>query len=403
MALSRRRFLATTAGATAAVSFARQTPNLWLQAAEQAQRADRSDNILVVVQLSGGNDGLNTITPYDDDDYRKNRLTLAHSPNAVHKINDRIGFHPSMKEMSTLLEDGQLTVIQGVGYPKPNRSHFESMDLWHTAHQIDQSPRVGWLGQFGDAHRTLTPALHLGNEQQPLALAAASAHGLSIRNAETFRLQGNDQWKATVQAAAKHERKTANDLLSFADASLKTTLKTAQRIEQAEKQKGGDASYPGSGLAQRLKRIAHLIDAELGARVFYVTLDGFDTHANQENAHAILLNELSGALGAFSRDLAQRNQQHRVLTMVFSEFGRRVKENASHGTDHGAAAPLFLAGGKLKEGVIGEHPSLTDLDDGDLKYNIDYRRIYASILQDWLGANSEAILGQRFEKLPLFA
>lgn len=406
MKTNRREFLGSALGAGAVVSLAPTMPALFCRAA--AGQADpRGDSILVVIQLSGGNDGLNTVIPFEDDLYYKNRFTLAIGKNSVHKIDDQLGFHPAMDGMSKLLKDGKLAVVQGVGYPNPNRSHFESMDLWHTAHRSTAQRKTGWLGRYLDAatkgRDADLPGIHLGGEEQPLALAAERVGVPSLKSLKEFRLEArhDKNLAATVEKVATIERGVGNELLGFVQKSTKTALAASKRLEETAARYESKASYPSTGLAQKLKSVAGLIHAEMPTRVYYVTLGGFDTHSNQSGAHYGLLNQLSSAVEAFMTDLEEQQQDQRVMMMMFSEFGRRVKENASAGTDHGAAAPLFLAGGKLKAGVIGDHPSLADLGDGDQKFHTDYRQVYSTLLEDWLGWDSKEVLGGEFKKLPL--
>ena len=402
---TRRQFLAGALGSSALISFSSIVPRFLLAASEQqATGADSGDNVLVVVQLSGGNDGLNTVIPYADEEYRKNRFTLAIDPGVIRKIDDAVGFHYSMEGFSKLLEDSRLAILQGVGYPNPNRSHFESMDLWHTAHRKDANRPVGWLGRYLDADRREggdAPALHLGAEPQPLALAAEKVQTPSVVSLERFRLEtgGRDALRRTIEEVAAVRRAQSTSLLDFVNDNTRAALASSRRVEQALGSYDTPIAYPGTGLSGKLKSVAQLIDAGLATRIYYVTLDGFDNHSNQAQAHAGLLAELTGAVSAFLDDMAHHGHSERVLLMTFSEFGRRVKENASRGTDHGAAAPMFLAGGRVVPGVHGEHPSLTDLDDGDLKHHTDYRRVYATVLDNWLSYNSDAILGDHYDSL----
>jgi uncharacterized protein (DUF1501 family) len=404
MLANRRQFLAAAAGSLPLISLSPGAPR-FLRAAAEAP-SQQPDRVLVVVQLSGGNDGLNTIVPFTDDLYYRLRPTLAVPKDQVLKIDDRLGFHPALAGLAKLLEAGRLSIVQGVGYPQPNRSHFESMDIWHTA-QADPSRRtVGWLGRYLDTTQGQSvdaPALHLGPEKQPLALAALAVQSPSIQSLERFRLEQADSEpvRGALESSLAAERSAPDDLLRFAQASTTAAVTSSRRVEAALG-KYWAAAYPQSGLAARLKTVAQLIDAGSSTRIYYVALDGFDTHSLQGDAHAGLLTQLGGALQAFYDDLAQHGHARRVLSVCFSEFGRRVKENASRGTDHGAAAPLLLAGGQVKPGLLGVHPSLTDLDDGDLKHHTDFRRVYAAILEHWLGQPSQPILGAAFEPLPLF-
>jgi uncharacterized protein (DUF1501 family) len=408
MTFSRRTFLQTAAGSTALVALSRAVPGFLLEAAEQGGKSS-GQQILVVVQLSGGNDGLNTIVPFTDPAYKKNRFALALPPEGVLKIDKELGFNPVMRGMANLLEDGKLAIVQGVGYPNPNRSHFESMDLWHTAHRHATARPLGWLGRYlDDSVKTDgrdVPALHLGEEKQPLALTALNVSTPSVRSLERFKIDvgGNESLRKAIASSTSAERPAGNELLDFVKQSTTAALTSSRRVEESLGAYKTPVNYPNSGLGRKLKTVAQLVDAGLSTRIYYLALDGFDTHSNQAPAHTALLTELSEAVAAFWEDLSHHGHADRTLLLTFSEFGRRVKENASQGTDHGAAAPMLCVGGKVKPGLIGAHPSLTDLDDGDLKHHTDYRQVYATVLEDWLGWPSEPILGGSYKKVGLFS
>lgn len=407
MRTSRRDFLKDALRVSAVLSIGAATPRFLLNAAAAAESTANGDSILVVVQLSGGNDGLNTVVPFSDDVYRKNRPKLALPETQVLKISDRFGLHPSLAGFRDLFDRGELGIVQGVGYPEPNRSHFESMDIWHTCHRKAERRPEGWLGRYLDA--SLAPrgqdvaALHLGSEAQPLALAGRRVRVPSVTSLDRFRLSANDpKLEQAVGEMAAAERK-ADDLLGFVGTSAVGALAASREVERARGSYAASSEYPDTSLASKLKTIAQLIDAGLGTRVFYVTLDGFDTHAQQADTHALLLGELSGAVNAFLRDLDGHGHAPRVLVMCFSEFGRRVEENASAGTDHGAAAPMFLAGKKVKAGLVGEHPSMTDLENGDLKFHTDFRTVYAAVLENWLKWPSKEVLGETWTPADVLA
>ena len=413
MTTSRRRFLSTvsavTAGGLAALSS--RAPRFLLESAAFGAET-KGEKILVVVQLSGGNDGLNTVIPFGEEKYKKLRPSLAiDGAGGVVKVENGIGLHPSLRSMEKLLENRQLSILQGVGYPNPNRSHFESMDIWHTAHTKPTGHDSGWLGRCFDAHKdTLAkaidpPGMHLGEEVQPLALAARELPAPSIRSLEQFRLEtgGDDQQRSNIIKATAASRSVENDLLKFVQTRATSALDLSRRMQASGSGYKTTVSYPGTPLAQKLKNIAHLIDAGLTTRVYYVSIDGFDTHSDQAAAHASLLDQVGGAIAAFTEDLAGHGQLDRVMTLVFSEFGRRLQENASRGTDHGAAAPVFLVGSKVKPGLIGKHPSLNDLDDGDVKFHTDFRSIYAALLEKWLGWPAAPILGDMWKPIECLA
>ncbi|MEX0939534.1 MAG: DUF1501 domain-containing protein [Pirellulales bacterium] len=404
---TRREFLKATVGSSAIISLGRAAPSFLLHAAEIA-RLSGGETVLVVVQLTGGNDGLNTVVPFRDEAYRQARPKLAIPQSDVLKVDADCGFHPSMRGFADLLETGKLAVVHGVGYPNPNRSHFESMDIWHTCYHQTNRRSDGWLGRYLDATHEQAgsdvPALHLGGEQQPLALAAGNVRVPSIHSLEGFRLRGgeNGDLPSTIKQLAEAKRASTNHLLDFVQTSTSAALTASQRVEEATLDYKSDTVYPTTGLASKLRTVAQLIDAGLSTQIYYVELDGFDTHSRQAAAHSALLSEFSDAVSAFISDIAQHGHGQRVLVMSFSEFGRRVKENASEGTDHGAAAPMFVAGGRVQAGLVGRQPSLTELDDGDVKSHTDFRQVYATVLEDWLAWQSAPILGDQYEKLPLF-
>ncbi|HMC64944.1 MAG TPA: DUF1501 domain-containing protein [Gemmataceae bacterium] len=377
-------------------------------AAPAAGTPGAKDTILVVVQLTGGNDGLNTVVPFADPEYAKLRPTLKLPKNQLKKINDSFGLHPSLDGLAKLLEEQLLCVVQGVGYPNPNQSHFRSMDIWQAGGTAETLPE-GWLGR---ALKGLpaTPSFHLkyANEGSPLAFDGAPVRVPSIASLEEFQLQlaaasGADkkQQRKLIEEVAKPQGGKSN-LLDFVKRTAVNTYASSQRLQELAKNYQPKVPYPNTGLANRLKLAAQLISAELGARIFYVSIDGFDTHANQLNAHANLLREVSDAMTAFYKDMAARGHKDRILMMTFSEFGRRPYENGSKGTDHGAAAPMLLVGGKVKAGVVGDHPSLTDHQFGNLKHKIDFRQVYAAILDQWLGVTSKEVLGHSFKPAAIF-
>ena len=405
MFTTRRRFLETTLKGSTLVSLGLTVPTFLHRSARAAEAAGKTgDRVLVVVQLSGGNDGLNTVVPFGDDLYRKNRPTLRVATEQVLKIDDHIGLHPNLAGLSKLLEAGQLAVLQGVGYPNPSRSHFRSMDIWHTASLAEKLPGDGWLGRAiarDELRRAGTaPAMHFGGGKLPLALAGRATEVPSLQSLADFKLQPGAAGRELLADVVKGDR--ADSTLQFLQRSTLDAYTTSGRLEELAKNYNTPVSYPPSELARKLKLIAQLIDSGFGTRIFYTSLDGFDTHANQAVTHGNLLKELGDAVAAFLDDLGHHGHRDRVLVMTFSEFGRRLKENGSRGTDHGAAAPMFLTGGTVKAGTIGKHPSLAELDDGDPKFHTDFRAVYATLLEDWLGCPSREVLGGEFDRLKIF-
>jgi uncharacterized protein (DUF1501 family) len=415
MSWNRRRFLDTSLRSSTLVALGGPSiPGFLSRSAQAARITKPNERILVVVQLLGGNDGLNTVVPHGLDGYNRGRKALRISAGQVHKMTPEIGLHPSLGGMAKLLEKGQLSVIQGVGYPNPDRSHFRSMEIWETA-KLEKDSRAletGWLGRALDVGDRKPgedpPGLHVGGRSLPLALRARKTEVPSLESLENYRLQvaGSDEEKQRTRAALNQlavvERHGDDPLLGFIRRSTLAAYQTSDRLEQITRKQHGGKKYPNYGLARRLELIAKIIKADFGSRIFYTSHDGFDTHANQLGTHAALLNELSDSISTFHDDLGEAGVADRVAVLTFSEFGRRVQENASSGTDHGAAAPVFLVGPVARPGLVGDHPSFDSLDDGDLKFHTDFRRVYATLLADWLGCPAEPIVGKGFEPLGLF-
>jgi uncharacterized protein (DUF1501 family) len=410
MTPTRRDFLKTSLAGGSLVAWGLTVPGFLARTAHAAPNADKAgakDTILVVIQLTGGNDGLNTVVPHKDPEYARLRPTLKLPFAQLKKINDDLGLHPSLDGLAGLLEDQALCIVQGVGYPNPTQSHFRSMDIWQAASQAE-TLNEGWVGK---ALRQLPSAgsFHLAatNESAPLALSGAPARVPSITTLEDFQLRlaaASNADKKEQREVIEGATKAGSDkpgLLDFVQRTAANTYASSQRLQELGKNYQPKVPYPNTPLANRLKLAAQLIDADLGARIFYVSLDGFDTHATQLPTHAALLAQLSGAMTAFYKDMAARGYQDRIVTMTFSEFGRRVAQNGS-GTDHGTAAPMFLVGGKVKAGLIGAHPSLTELEFGNLKFHTDFRRVYASVLEQWLGVASKDVLGGTYTPVEIF-
>ncbi len=400
MSISRRQFVAAAGSATVLGYGTHRGPGFLASAAENDDSHEK--RVLVVIQLSGGNDGLNTVVPFANEEYYKNRPKLAIAKSDVAKIDGSLGFHPSMRGFADLLQKQKLSIIQGVGYPNPNRSHFESMDIWHTCKRKDQTRDDGWLGRFLDSQPASfggdVPAMHLGPDKQPFALAARRTRVPSVRSLESFRLNEGDAKgiRDTIEEVTRANRKQPDDLLGFVQSSAAAALDASRRVEQAQNQAKSTVQYPSSSLAERLEKISLLIHAGLATRIYYVTHGGFDTHSRQPAAHASLLDQFSSAVTTFVKDLEQQGTSDRVLIMAFSEFGRRVRENASEGTDHGTAGPMFLVGSTVKPGLVGSHPDLNDLNQGDLKHQFDFRQVYSCLLQRWMAGDSEKVLGAKF-------
>jgi uncharacterized protein (DUF1501 family) len=379
------------------------------RAAPDASKSGAKDTILVVVELTGGNDGLNTVVPFKDPLYAKLRPTLKIPESQLKKVNDELGLHPALTGFAELLEDRCLCIAQGVGYPNPSQSHFTSMDIWQSAAR--EEPRTeGWLGK---ALKSLkgAGAFHLktANQASPLAYDGAPVRVPSIDSLEAYQLQlaaasGADKkaQREVIESAVKGAKNEKPNLLDFVSRTAANTYASSQRLQEIGKNYQPKVPYPGTPLGTRLRLAAQLIDADLGARIFYVSLNGFDTHATQAPAHQNLLAQVSGAMTAFFKDMKARGHGDRVLMMTFSEFGRRAKENGSRGTDHGSGAPMFLIGTKVKAGAVGAHPSLAKIPMGNLEYHTDFRQVYAAVLEKWLGVPSKEVLGKEFKPAEVF-
>jgi uncharacterized protein (DUF1501 family) len=418
MFIHRREFLKTSLATSTLIAMGATTVPAFLgrSALAAGQAGTANDRVLVVVQLLGGNDGLNTVVPFGLDGYIKARRALRLPTAQIIKIDKEIGLHPSMALMAKLLDDGRLAVVQGVGYPNPDRSHFRSMAIWETARLEQGAVETGWLGRALDASRenektnagASVPALHIGARSLPLALRAKRTEVPTIESLGQYRLPpgsdvpGRRTQRDAIEQIAQLDRDADDPLLGFLRRSTLAAYESSRRLEQAIQPSSGGSKYPNFGLSRRLELIAQLIKAGFGTRIYYTALDGFDTHANQLGTHAALLTELSDSVAAFHKDLADAGQADRVALLTFSEFGRRVAENASWGTDHGAAAPVFVVGPVKTPGLIGAHPSFDDLDDGDLKHHTDFRRVYATLLESWLGCPAAAIVGPGFAPVELF-
>lgn len=401
------------------------TRTVWAMQHPSAIAAPRCrDRVLVVLQLGGGNDGLNTVVPFERDEYYRVRPTLALKREQLLRISHSLGLHPALTGFRELFEAGQLAVVQGVGYPNPDRSHFRSMDIWHTAQPDAPNPSRGWLGRYLDStcrgcgadggQSDPIAGISFGN-QLPVALRSARNLSLALEDPERFGwrppagLSAQDQKRARRTFEQLNAVVTANASdphlarLDFLSRVAMNAHVGADRLRLARRQAPrNEEEYPQTRLAQRLRTVAQLISAGVDTRVFYVAQGGYDTHGNQAGMHDRLLRELGDALAVFQHDLVKRGVAERVVTMLFSEFGRRVAENGSAGTDHGAAAPMFICGVAVRGGIYGVHPGMSteELHRGDLRHHTDFRQVYATLLERWLGASSAPILGGTFTPVP---
>lgn len=391
--MKRRNFLKTTALASAATMLPK-----FIKASEK-NIADTSDKILVIVQLTGGNDGLNTVVPFQNDLYYKARPQISIGKNEVLKLNDQLGLNPNMEGFKKLFDDGKLCLINNVGYPDPDRSHFRSMDIWHTASNSNEYKTTGWLGRYldeqcGDCDKP-TQILEM-DDTLSLALKGTNVKGLAIKAPK--RLYGTTTNPFINQLSKQHlPGDHQHDNAEYLYKTLAETVSSAEYLYQTSKIFHSAATYPNHQFGKSMKTISELIISGVNTKVYYVSLGSFDTHFNQQKRQGELLHQLAETIKVFMDDLKSNGRANEVLLMTFSEFGRRVAENASLGTDHGTASQIFLIGNNLKgKGVYNEAPNLEDLDDGDLKFTVDFKNIYATLLRKWLQTDSDKILGNKF-------
>jgi uncharacterized protein (DUF1501 family) len=407
--MNRSRFLL---GTVAGLSVAANADNLFGMALAQpvlpGLPGGVDDRVLVVINLQGGNDGLNTIVPHGMPNYYRYRPTLGIAPGDVLQIDRNVGFNPEMKSLKSLYDAGNVAIVQGAGYPSPDHSHFRSTEIWQTA-EPEHYETTGWVGRYLDsaglpetnlfnavALAPVLPEVMIGRRVDVPAIAALAGFGLSSdRNAnergtfasmdKTGSMPFSSPYLATVATIEDHAQRGSEELPKLI-AGYKT-----------------NASYPATPLGRSLALAAQIVGSRLGTRVIYVQHGSFDTHAAQKGTQDRLLREFSDGIAAFYQDLAAHGNDKRVLTMTFSEFGRRVAENGSRGTDHGEAAPMFLVGGGLKGGLYGDHPSLDDLDNGDAKFTVDFRSVYATVIEKWFARPTAGVLAGTFPTMRLFA
>lgn len=408
MLISTRRSFLKQLSAAGVVSVGSLPPQFLCRAAGAARvDSDTTGRILVLVQLEGGNDGLNTVVPFGDAEYAKCRPGIGIARQQVLELDAFHGLHPQLEGLKALYDDGLLGIVQGVGYPNPDRSHFRSMDIWHSAQPDSAVGDRGWIGAALDLttpdDAAQVPALALGQARLPLALVGSQVNVPTVADLSTYRWNEGPGPVANREARRKAldrllEAGSPGGELAFLRRTAKVAYQTAARLGQVAQEYRSAVPYPPNGLAQKLKLVAQMIASDVGTRIFFVSLGGFDTHSQQAAAHAVLLHQLGSALAAFYRDLKGHELHDRVMVVTFSEFGRRVKENASLGTDHGAASQMFVLT-PVQGGIFGPHPSLTDLEDGDLKFHTDFRSVYATLLEKWLGIDSQPVLGATFPLL----
>jgi len=398
MVIKRRNFIQL--GSLATASF--MVPK-FLKAFEGKAMVPPGNKVVVILQLSGGNDGLNTIIPVRNDIYYKARPRIGITKNKAISLTDEAGIHPALTAFADAFNDGSLSILNNVGYPNPDRSHFRSMDIWHTASQSNEYLNSGWLGRYLDAQcngcSKPTQALEL-DDVLSLALKGEQSKGLAFKDPK--RLFGTSNEKFFKEVSRHHQADHHHDEqpVEYLYKTMAETLSSADYIFKQSKLHPSAADYPKTELGNNLKTIASLIYSEINTKVYYVSLGSFDTHINQEMQQQRLFREMNDAVAAFTKDLKANHRFNDVLFFTFSEFGRRVSQNASGGTDHGTANNMmFLSGGLKEKGILNALPDLSDLDEGDLKYNVDFKNVYATVLEKWLSADAQKILGKTYTPL----
>jgi uncharacterized protein (DUF1501 family) len=391
MVIKRRQFLQSGSLATAALLLPR-----FLKAFERPGRVAPGNRVVVVLQMSGGNDGLNTVIPIRNDIYYQLRPHLGIEKAKAALITDEVGLHPSLMGLMGLYDDGSLGILNSVGYPNPDRSHFRSMDIWQTASDSKEVLQTGWLGRYLDAQcggcDHPTQALEI-DDVVSLALKGEQIKGMALKDPK--RLYNTSHEKYYKDLLAQHVSGQGGSV-DFLYKTMAETLSGADYIFEQSKLRPSSASYPNTELGKNLHTIASLIFSDINTRVYYLSLGSFDTHVNQAAQQERLFTELNDALVAFVADLKANHRFEDTLLLTFSEFGRRVAQNASGGTDHGTANTMFLVSGGLRQkGLINGLPDLNDLSEGDLKYQIDFKDVYATVLNKWLGTDDKSILGRQ--------
>ncbi len=395
MLFKRKEFLQL--GSLATASF--MVPK-FLKAFERVDRVPPGNKVMVILQLSGGNDGLNTVIPIRNDIYYRERPRLGIEKTKALSLTDDVGLHPALIGLKELYDDGSLGILNNVGYPNPDRSHFRSMDIWQTGSASNEYITTGWVGRYLDAqcHGCDKPTYALEIDDV-LSLALKGENSKAIAMKDPKRLFGTSNEKF-FKDVLKNHKDSGEETVDYLYKTMSETLSSANYIFQQSRAHPSTTEYPKTELGNGLKTIASLIFSDINTKVYYISLGSFDTHVNQEAQQQRLFTELSDAVKSFSKDLKDNNRFNDVLMFTFSEFGRRVSQNASDGTDHGTANNMFLIGGALKQkGIITPLPDLSDLDEGDLKYKIDFKTVYATVLKNWLDADDTAILGKKYDHL----
>lgn len=396
MHIKRRTFLQTGSLATASLLVPR-----FLKAFENGAAVPAGNKVVVVLQLSGGNDGLNTVIPYRNDVYYSARPRLHIERSKALTLTDEAGLHPALTAFKEAYDSGDLGIINSVGYANPDRSHFRSMDIWQTGSSSSDYWSTGWLGRYLDEQckscNHPTQALEI-DDVLSLALKGEAQKGLALKDPR--KLFGSSNEKFFKQLAAQEHQHHHEAPVDYLYKTLSETVSSADYIFKQSRLRPSQTVYPKTDLGNSLKTIASLIFSDINTKVYYVSLGSFDTHINQPAQQQRLFTQMNEAVGAFIKDLKSANRFNDVLLFTFSEFGRRVAQNASNGTDHGTANNMFFVSGGLKQkGLLNGLPDLTQLQDGDLQHSVDFKQVYATVLHNWLGTSPEAILGEKYSRL----
>ena len=394
MFIKRKEFIQIGSLATASLMLPK-----FLKAFENKNMVPAGNKVVVVLQFSGGNDGLNTVIPIRNDIYYRERPKIGITKDKAVILTDEVGLNPALESFKGLYDDGSLAILNSVGYPNPDRSHFRSMDIWQSASNSNEYVSTGWLGRYLDAQckgcDKPTQALEI-DDVLSLALKGNETSGLAFKDPRRLYSNSNEQFYKEINATHHATEETVDYLYK----TMSETLSSADYIFQQSKMHPSSETYPATELGKNLKTISSLIQSDINTKVYYVSIGSFDTHVNQEAQQKRLFTELNDAIKVFTADLKKNNRFQDVLLMTFSEFGRRVSQNASNGTDHGTANNMFFISGGLKEkGILNALPDLSDLNEGDLKHTIDFKNVYATVLNKWLGTDDKIILGKQYDHL----
>jgi uncharacterized protein (DUF1501 family) len=400
MYIKRRSFIKLSSLATASLF----VPKFLNAMAQDEAKVPEGNKVLVVLQLNGGNDGLNTVIPYCNDIYYSSRPVIGLQKDKILTLTDEVGIHAELSFFKSLYDEGNLGILNSVGYPDPDRSHFRSMDIWQSGSDSNKYLQTGWIGRYLDEQcmdcEMLTSALEF-DDTLSLAGRGKVQKALAVKDPARLLNNSKDAFLKSLTKMYQHEHNMEHERpVDYLYKTMAATQSSASYIFEKSNSKKTTATYPKTQLGKSMKTISSLILSDANTSIYYLSIGSFDTHVDQTGKQAALFRQINDAVEAFTKDLKANNRFDDVLLFTFSEFGRRVSQNASKGTDHGTANNMFFVGGGLKQqGLLNNMPDLEDLDAGDLKYKVDFKSIYATVLKNWLGADDEKILGKRVEHL----